>query len=341
LVKFLKIKLMKKLYISILLTAFFSITTHAQLTLTKAVHDAVIGDITYMAKYDSTTAIPKLTGAGQSWNFNSFTMGTFTETATYMSVGSTPQGTSFPLATIAVLRGSSNYDYFKQSVGVLEFAGNSSAPTDKVVFSNLATWNNWPVAFGNSNTDSFTALETTPTQTNNWNGTLSYTASGTGTVTLPGGNVHTNCLQLKKSITLVITGTSTGTMNMMQYHYYSSSTKYPIVTVEYQSITSGTTTSKQVDIYVNTAALSVGVNEKESAASNFIIYPNPASTDINVFLPNNTTATSIQVIDVTGKVVASINNSNSINVSALAKGIYYVKVKSMDAILQKPLVIAE
>lgn len=332
---------MKKIY-TLLSILFIGLqVSDAQLTLTFANNNPIVGDITNMARYDSISVVPKTVGIGQNWNFSNLTIGGFTETITYTTVVSTPQAASFPLATIAMIRGTNNYEYYKQSAGMIEYTGQAD-PNGKVVFSNLATWNNWPIAYGNSNTDSFAGLETTSTQTNNWSGTLSYTASGTGTVTLPGGYMHTNCLQLKKSITLNLTGSTTATMSITQYHYYSSSNKYPILTAEYQSMTSGTTTSTQVDIFVNTGAMSVGINEnKVSSANNFIVYPNPASNEVNVFLPNNDLASSIDVIDVTGKIVATSLNANSINVSTLAKAVYTIRVKTKDSILQRSLAVTE
>jgi hypothetical protein len=330
---------MKKIYISILFASLFSASTHAQLSLTYAANNPSVGDVTNMANYDSVSVIPKSTGTGQNWNFSNLTSNTFTEVTTYTTVGSTPQGASFPNATIAMLRGSNNYEYYKQSTGMLEYAGQAD-PGGKVVFSNMATWNNWPVAFGNSNTDAFSALETTPTATNNWNGTLSYTATGSGTVTLPGGFVHPNSLQLKKSINLTITGSSTASMSITQYYYYSSSVKYPILTVEYQTMTSGTVTSKSSYILVNTAAMT-GVNEINVNNSGPIVFPNPAKDLVTISLPDNEIASSVEVFDLNGRKVLSAKNSNSIDVSELSRSIYVIRISAKEGVLQRKLSITE
>ena len=58
----------------------------AQLSLTKAFNEPVIGDIVNWQQYDSTTAIPKSLGAGQNWNFNSLTTNTYVQTSTYTTV---------------------------------------------------------------------------------------------------------------------------------------------------------------------------------------------------------------------------------------------------------------
>ncbi len=59
---------------------------------------------------------------------------------------------------------------------------------------------------------------------------------------------------------------------------------------------------------------------------------------IDLFISTNS---SIEIIDITGKIVSSNINSNSINVSSLAKAVYTIRVKNKDVVLQKPLVIAE
>jgi len=130
-------------------------------------------------------------------------------------------------------------------------------------------------------------------------------------------------------------------MTLVQYYYYSSSSKFPILTVEYQAQTSGTTTTNKVDILVNTVAQSVGINENVSATTNFIVYPNPVNNNVHVVLPNNETASLIEIIDITGKTVASNVNSNTVNVSMLAKAVYTIRVKNKDVVLQKQIVIAE
>jgi len=334
---------MKKLYIALFIASFISTVTQAQLTLTKAVHEPVVGDVFVVRDYDSTTVIPKNTGAGQTWNFNSLSMQTFTEAITYTTVASAPSSTAFPTANLASNRNGNSWELWKTSTTMLEFAGMSqNASTDRTVFSNLGTWNNWPVSFGNTNSDAFAATDYAGTVTSTWNGNISYTATGTGTVILPGGNVHPNCLQITKTITLsAVSGTNTLYMAIKRYDYWSSLTKSPIIEIEYNAQTTGTTVSTNYNINVNIAAMSVGIKENQLSENSVIVYPNPAANNVNIFLPENAIATSLEIVDVTGKTVAATSNSNSINVETLAKGIYSIRVKVKDSVLQRALVISE
>lgn len=211
---------------------------------------------------------------------------------------------------------------------------------DVVVLSNLATWNLWPTAFGNSNSDALSGTETSGTVSASWNGNISYTAAGAGTVILPGGLQHNNCLQVAKHVTMAVTGgTYIANLDMTQYEYWSSLTKFPILTVEYQTLTTGTVVAKKGNVWVNVLALTVGVNEVSSNKSEFVLYPSPASDLVHVGLPDGAVASRIEIIDMSGRVVANSDHSNSINVSSLAKSVYSVRVTSDQGVSQKRLVL--
>jgi hypothetical protein len=70
------------------------------------------------------------------------------------------------------------------------------------------------------------------------------------------------------------------------------------------------------------------LNTKEIIHSKEIsIYPNPANDKI--FLSNKA---DIEIIDITGKILIKQLNSNEIDISKLAKGIYFIKIKFDDKI---------
>ncbi len=333
---------MKKIYTLITFIFIAGQVSMAQLTLTKALNEPSVGDMERVKDYDSTTVIPKNGGIGQTWNFSSFTVGSFTETTTYSTVASAPGGSLFPTASLSMNRGGAEYEFARTTTSTYEYVGNYEAAVKTTTFSNSAIFFTWPVSMSSSNTDALVGVETNTAGNINWNGTISYTATGTGTVILPGGNTHNNCLQVKRVIGLTLTqGTNTTSYTEIDYEYYSSSSKFPIIKAQYQTITSGTNTSKGVNVKVNMDAMSVGINENQSLTSNFIVYPNPASDKVNVSLSNNETPDSIEIFDMLGRVVASSVKSISVTTNELAKGVYTIRVKSNDTFSQKSLVIAE
>lgn len=65
------------------------------------------------------------------------------------------------------------------------------------------------------------------------------------------------------------------------------------------------------------------------AKSNFKVYPNPSNTNWN-FTSAKDVITSIQVVDMLGKVVAT-STSSTVDASALTKGVYFAKVATATA----------
>ncbi len=76
------------------------------------------------------------------------------------------------------------------------------------------------------------------------------------------------------------------------------------------------------------------VGVAEINAGNIKLYPNPATTLVDVEIPNGIKAGTVKVFDIVGKQINVIPFSNttmfSLNVSGLSQGIYYVTVSSND-----------
>jgi hypothetical protein len=337
---------MKKIYFSVLVTLLVAMPGYAQLTLTKAANEPSLGDNVLLKGYDSTTAIPKNTGAGQSWNFTSLSANTSSQSVTYTTVASTPSAALFPSATIAaaeVSGGNTQYEYYQSTPSTFEYEGSyKTSPVQTTTFSNSGTLYSWPISMGSSNTDSLTATQTSTANTATFNGIVSYTATGTGTVTMPNGNMLTNCLQVVQVVSIaVVSGTTTANLIMEEYDYFSSNVKLPVLRVKYNTQTTGTVVSRSCSIDVNGTALTVGMNEHRLSNSDVVVYPNPASSTLLIKLPDNATASLVEVIDITGRIVMQQLNSNTINISGLPKAAYFARVKYQDNIVQKSFVVVE
>ena len=61
-------------------------------------------------------------------------------------------------------------------------------------------------------------------------------------------------------------------------------------------------------------------------AENFNVYPNPTTDILNIVSKNGLTAGEIKVTDMTGKVVRTLKNSTTLNVSDLASGTYLIDI---------------
>lgn len=71
----------------------------------------------------------------------------------------------------------------------------------------------------------------------------------------------------------------------------------------------------------------VGINDEFDKNINLQIYPNPASTEINLSLPNNETIESIKIYNQNGQLLKQIikPNAEKINVSDLKTGLYFIR----------------
>ena len=325
---------MKNIYLTTLalVSAF---TINAQVTLTKAANEPVIGDMNKITYYDSVSVVPKSTGTNQMWNFSGMTANN-SGTVSYVNPSSVSGASLFPTATIAENEiGSSRYEFFRSAGSNYEFVGQIDAvSTETLVFSNSGILRSYPISYGSVSTDSFVALQTSGSGTMSFSGTATISANGTGTVILPNGNVHPNCLQVVESVTLAIVS---GTVNMTGYFktvfYYESGRKFPIFEYDYEVMGSVKFTA-----IANSDALVAGVTENIILPEATTIYPNPVQNELFISLNGSETPLALQVMDMSGRDVISKEFSNSINVESLEQGLYIVKLNYEDKVIYQRFV---
>ncbi|MBI2722291.1 MAG: T9SS type A sorting domain-containing protein [Bacteroidetes bacterium] len=330
---------MKKLYITLLSSLFIGQLALAQ-TLTKASNEPVIGNTNSYKGYDSSGVIPKNTGANMSWNFSAITQNTTVSSSTFVSPSSVPSSSAYPSATIVEDQGSNSYVFYK-SVATPTTSFESlgfQAPNFALTFTNSAIAAVWPISFGYSNTDTYSGSVTQPV-TGTLAGTIVTNGSGTGTITLPGGAVLSNILQVKTINTTTLTSgsgftTITGTISSTDYSYYHSSDKFELVTVSYQKQTlssiGGPTITSSASIKVNSNVIQ-GLTDNNLNAT-FQIFPNPAKDAFNVNLTNaNNAVCTVEIYNSIGTLcrVIALGNSpeikQTISLTNLSSGIYIVK----------------
>jgi hypothetical protein len=90
-------------------------------------------------------------------------------------------------------------------------------------------------------------------------------------------------------------------------------------------------------------SLCTGVQEVSATVESVInIYPNPAENYIEVYNTISTTKTTINVYDVTGKLITtkeSVLYKEYIDMSKFAKGLYFVEVMNGDKRIYKTKII--
>ena len=335
---------MKKIYLACMVCVF-TLSANAQLSLTKATTEPVLGDVNIKQGYDSTTVLPKNTGAGQLWDFSALTTNTLVEVSTFTTVASTPSAAAFSSATIAEDKGQGSYTYAKSAATQYELVGIVD-PSISLNFTNTAIAAVWPVSMGYSNTDTFAGSASSGTTTGTAAGTVNTVGSGTGTLVIPGGTTFTNILQVTSHQQIKLNflfGIVTATMVATDYNYYHSSQKFPILNVNYTNV-SGAFTSTSATVKINNAVIT-GVNDLNYDAT-FAVFPNPAKDHFNVSLDNVSKANCyIEIFNSLGQTSKSIylgnepNISSNVVISDLYPGIYVVKTTLGNKVSVRKLII--
>ena len=90
-------------------------------------------------------------------------------------------------------------------------------------------------------------------------------------------------------------------------------------------------------IYTNPVYNTCDVDEvAENMVNNGLsIYPNPAKEIINILNDNNLTISSVEIIDLTGRVVLSTEKTDNINIAELPEGQYFVRINGETSIVKK------
>lgn len=330
---------MKKIYLTYLTILAIQSGIRAQLILTKAANEPIAGNSWITKKFDSTTVIPKNTGTGQTWNFNTLTATSFTEVVTYTNSSSTVGYSFFPTSNLAEIKGGSEIGYYNSTGANFEFQGfyDSSGPTT-FNLSNTAIMAAWPISYGSVNTDPLSGTITSGTMSINLNGTITTNAAGSGTVILPGGNTFTNCLMVISDVSVSIG--STDTYSEKRYSFYHSSNKFPIAEFKYETETSGTTTSNYFAFQATMSALTTGINDLSKATEHLLIYPNPAINWINIEAGSNQTI-NIEIFDMRGKVLLNEVVTKGVDISTLSPGLYFLTIETDSRKVTKRFVVED
>lgn len=215
-------------------------------------------------------------------------------------------------------------------------------PTDCQVWSNTATVMQMPFTMNSFYTDAFAFSNSSYTLT----GSLTQTGTGTGTLNLPGSS-HGNVLKVTNVFTY--TATAPGfviTLQSNQQHFYGSSSKFALFSINSQTTTQNGTPSSNISASMN-ADLVVGIKELSNDKL-FTVYPNPTSAkEIAISFTNSNSNATVTLVNILGEVVKEISykdllsgeNKIVFDLKNTATGIYFVKVKNGTSESVKKLIV--
>lgn len=326
---------MKLLY-TLFLFLLFSLPASSQ-TLTQAFNEPIQGDEQRTVRLDTSLISPittlSITGQNVNWDFSLLKTASDPLLSVFAPTVAIPSATAYAGCTL-VQDDNGSYTYIK----------SVSTPTTRtellgltlqgsiVNLTNPAIAAVYPISFASTFSDNVGGTAVFTGSTLPLSGRVSYTADGTGTLTLADGFVYKNVLRVKSVQTFTATYLFLPIINVkrVSYDFYDASLKFPVLTISYQTfefLGQGSTAAS----YRGNSLSFTGIS-KETTNSPLTIRPNPSAGKFQIDC-NPNYAGSIVVTDVTGKIVLqkeyeSVAGITEIDLSAVASGLYILHVNS-------------
>ncbi len=335
---------MKKLLPLLFLFAFY--TNRSQtFTLTKGANDPIVGDSSKYYVLDSSLYVAGLnvgsTGANHVWSYTNFYVTPNTVTSAYIATTAVASASNYAGCTIVEQQGtlSSFYKVVASPSTQTEFMGISSSSLN-MNFSNTALFKKYPFAIGDSFTDSFSGTFSFPPTSGTSSGNATVTADGTGTLNLPGGVTLNDVLRIKsyQYTSFLVSGIPAGSLKQTVYTFYHASQKFPILTINYSTITAFGSPTVSAVITGNKSHFVVGLKENEFNTINAKLYPNPVNTDLIIEIDPLDKPKEVKIYNQLGQTVYTNNFENKLGVSFLNSGIYFIEIKTEKGIARNKFI---
>lgn len=331
---------MKKILLCVF--AFVSIQIKSQsLILTQSFNEPVIGDTNYTYAVDTsayTAGLPiNVTGGYTTWDFTR--LGVLSTTAipsAYVSPSVVPNSANYPGCTMAQKQGTS-YTFFKSATTPTtqtEVLGLNTS-TISFNFTNTAVAYKYPMSYGSSFSDNLSGSFTFSVN-GTCTGSVSSNVDGFGNLFLPNGAMFLNALRAKSvqslslSASLVsgLPASQVGTLKQTTYSYFHASQKFPVLTIDYTKVSLITSSTPTIFTVVSTNSKSFIVGTKENALNeaDYDIFPNPSSGLINITSSIDNKPKKIEIYSALSELIYQSAEIENINISALAEGIYFLKI---------------
>ena len=147
-------------------------------------------------------------------------------------------------------------------------------------------------------------------------------------------SVNSNSLSLMGSMVLSPNG------NLFSSGFHLDSVDYDPSNTVHTQVAPSTAGNWGYSLFIQKMNLNqpVGISQEDKEEAEFLVYPNPTSDLVYVKSPNK--ITSIVLIDLSGRSYAISYNTNSglIDLSAIPNGMYLIRMKTTNGIVQKKLI---
>ncbi len=308
---------MKKIHFftAILALSFGSI--NAQITITAATNNPVVGDVLFFHTCDTTGITKGASGASVTWNYSALVQ-TSLDTSSYVTCASTPYCDSFPTSTIAATDNHGNYSYYIANTNAFSYLGYEYTGYS-LHYSNPIDYGYYPLTYNSVHVD--TGIN--PLGSSSITYLDSFKCDGYGTLILPTGT-YTNVLRVHETQYAVEGPTPSYSWRSEYYLWYTPGIHGSVLYMGYDTTGSGTPHISYVGYISRTTT---AVPETGSAKSSIMLYPNPANELLHI-AANEITYNEFSICNAMGQEVRKEKIAapqTDLNINDLVPGVYYVR----------------
>jgi hypothetical protein len=283
----------------------------------------------------SSTIDQSPTGANATWGF-----GTLTSTGTNIDTFAAPtaaQLAGFPgttqVLTVTDDAMNTNDAFFKVVGSDLSLTGANNPQFSLDYNTDNAFIGTYPLTFGTGPTvDNIAGQITAQGQTANYTGTVTSEVDGYGSLSFNvvgqvafSGNVTR--VKTVQSISFTIINIFPGNASITTYNYYDDSDGTLLFrTSEGTVVVPGLAISESFSSAEAATKNTLSVDDNQLLTNTLTIYPNPAQDVLYIEFSNSQSITSVQVMDMNGRMVLTNNGTKNIDITALQAGFYVVAV---------------
>lgn len=332
---------------NLLLLLLFLTTFGVQAQITLDMNDLpIVGD--YIPRKSDTMTVlagPGGSGPNQTWNFTSLSTYVISENTNVVSVGSTPNGSSFPGSNMAFSNDNVNFLYFNSNANTFSTQGFSgdllgTGSPITATFSPELTLHQFPRTFGSSFTDTYGIDVTFPGGSINpilsqihfkRSSIVQDTTDAWGQITTPNGTydvlrIHTTEIFTDSIWALPIfpptwSLVSTNQNTSHSYSWVGKGGKLAIAEMSFDTL-------GIPKIFKWTELPGIGVGEVELEAKKINVFPNPFHETL--YIASNQVS-EIQIFDIYGKelefTMSEQQNLFALTLKSLPPGSYWIKIK--------------
>lgn len=212
------------------------------------------------------------------------------------------------------------------------FGARISGTPVPAVYSNEDEWYFFPLNYGNDDTSDFYLKVQVPSLGSLVQEGDRYTKTDAwGTIKTPYFTTPQNCIRVRSEV-IAVDSVQVSPLpaiglprRTVDYKWLIPGEHYPALWIT-TTITGSTETITAVRYRDSYRPSFVQNAEKGSALSRLAIYPNPATNELHVAIPANVREFSVEVFDMQGRNVMSVQNTEVLHIASLAQGNYLVRL---------------